>query len=234
MTIGIIVQARLNSKRLHGKVLSQLEKYNVLETLMKRVSKSKEVDKFILAMPVRDKIEQIVKLCNENKFEYYFGSEENVLQRYYFAAKKFKLNTIIRITADCPLSDPVLIDELINKFLSLNVDCLSNSIQRTYPDGLDTEIFTFNSLKKSYLEAKSTFDKEHVTQYIYNSNKFKIFHYKNDIDYSNYRLTLDEIEDLQLIKKVLKNLVLIFILIIKIFLNLLIKQNYLKLIKCIN
>ncbi len=204
MTIGIVVQARLNSKRLHGKVLSQLEKYNVLETLMKRIRKSKQVDKFILAMPVRDKIEQIIKLCNANKFEYYFGSEENVLKRYYFAAKKFKLKTIIRITADCPLSDPDLIDELLNKFLSLKVDCLSNTIERTYPDGLDIEIFTFNSLKKSYLEAKSTFDKEHVTQYIYKSNKFNIFHYKNDFDYSDYRITLDEIEDLQLIKKIYK------------------------------
>ena len=154
MKIGVIVQARLNSKRLHGKVLKQLGKYNVLETLMKRIRKSKKVDKFILAMPSRDKNEQIIKLCNTNKFEYYFGSEENVLERYYFAAKKYKLNTIIRITADCPLSDPVLIDELINKFLSLNVDCLSNSIQRTYPDGLDTEIFTFNSLKKKLLRSK--------------------------------------------------------------------------------
>jgi len=195
-----IIQARLNSLRLPGKVMYKINGIPVIEILYKRLKKSKELDDVIIATTKRST--NLINFLKKKKINYFIGNEKNVLNRYYEAALKFKADTIVRITADGIIADPDLIDKFLKKFYKTNVDYLSNQEPVTYPDGLDIEIFNFKSLKHANANAKKKYDKEHVTPFIRNFNKNKKFNIVYKEDLSNIRLTLDEIEDFDSLKKI--------------------------------
>lgn len=211
MSVVCIMQARTGSTRLPEKILKIINNKTVLEHDIDRVLKAKTVDELVIATTERDEDNVIVDIAKNCSVGHFRGSEDNVLSRYYFAAKKYNAEIVIRITSDCPLIDPEIIDDMVNEFIKLrsteNLDYLSNKIKMTYPRGLDVEVFSFDALERTFLEATQKFEKEHVTPYIYlNPDKFKIKNYENDTDYSMFRWTLDTEEDFLLIKTIYDHL----------------------------
>lgn len=205
MNVVCIIQTRMGSTRLPGKVLKQICRKTVLEHVTNRLKKVKSIDKIVIATTVLEKDNVIVKESERLNIDYFRGSEENVLSRYYYAAKEYDADVVVRITSDCPLIDSKVTEDTIQFYLDNmhKYDYVSNTLERTFPRGLDTEVFSFKALEKAFNEAVSESDKEHVTPYIWsNSNKFKLGCYKNDVDYSHLRWTLDTIEDFDLIKKI--------------------------------
>ena len=200
-----IIQARYNSTRFPGKVLKKINNQTVLEILIKRLSKSKNISKIIVACSNNSNDKAIVDVCNKLGVDYFVGSENDVLDRFYKAAKKYKGRNIVRITADCPLLDYKIVDNVVSNFFLKEVDYASNINPSTFPDGLDVEVFKFNALKEAYINTRQSSEREHVTPFIINNKKFKKFNLKNHKDYSFLRLTLDEKEDFTLIKKIIKN-----------------------------
>jgi len=197
-----IIQARYNSTRFPGKVIKKIGNQTVLEIIVKRLSKAKKITKIIVACSKDRNDKKIIKICKKLKIDYFSGSENDVLSRFYYAAKKYNGYNIIRITADCPLIDYQIVNKLIKVFFEKKIDYASNTNPPTFPDGLDVEIFRFSTLKKAYKEATKECDREHVTQFIINNSKFKKFNLLNNKDYSSIRLTIDEPEDLSVIKKI--------------------------------
>ena len=199
-----IIQARFNSTRFPGKVVKKINNKTVLEILIKRLRRSEYVSKIIVACSKNKKDVAILNICKKLGINYFTGSEDDVLDRFYKAAKKFKGENIVRITGDCPLIDPKIIDDVISNFFSNNVDYASNTNPPTFPDGFDVEVFKFSTLKEAHIKARQSTEREHVTPFIINNKKFKKFNLKHPIDYSSLRLTLDENEDLVLIAKIIK------------------------------
>jgi glutamate-1-semialdehyde 2,1-aminomutase len=199
-----IIQARYNSTRFPGKVVKKINNKTILEILIRRLSKSKHISKIIVACSNNHNDKEIVTICKKLGVNYFIGSENDALDRFYHAAKKYKGINIVRITADCPLIDPKIVDDVISNFFLKNVDYSSNTNPPTFPDGLDVEVFKFSILKEAYMNAKKSEEREHVTPFIINNKKFKKFNLKNPIDYSSLRLTLDEKEDFILIAKIIK------------------------------
>ena len=206
MNIVCIIQARTTSSRLPNKVLLSLpygSDKTVLEQVINRVNKSEFINKIIIATTVNKTDNPIEELCENLKITCYRGSEDNVLARYYEAAKENEADMIIRVTSDCPCIDSKVIDNLITKHLEEKNDYTSNSLERTFPHGLDCEIFSFKLLEEAYNNAKEKFEKEHVTPYIYKTNKdkFKIgsLILKDSRDYEKIRITLDTEEDYTLL-----------------------------------
>jgi glutamate-1-semialdehyde 2,1-aminomutase len=200
-----IIQARYNSTRFPGKVLKKINNQTVLEILIKRLSKSKNISKIIVACSNNFKDKAIIDVCSKLAVDHFVGSENDVLERFYKAAKKYQGENIVRITADCPLLDYKIVDNLISNFFLKKVDYASNINPSTFPDGLDVEVFKFSALKEAYINTRKSSDREHVTPFIINNKKFKKFNLKNHKDYSFLRLTLDEKEDFTLIEKIIKN-----------------------------
>jgi len=200
-----IIQARYSSSRFPGKVLKIINKKTLLEILIKRLSKSKYISKIIVACSLNDKDSKIIDICKKLKIDYFAGSENNVLDRFYKSAKKSKIENIVRITGDCPLIDSEIVDIVIKNFFLNKVDYASNTNPPTFPDGLDVEIFKFNALENAYLNAKNDHEREHVTPYIIKNKEFKKFNLKNSQDISWLRLTLDEERDFQVIKEIVRN-----------------------------
>jgi len=200
--IVCIVQARLNSLRLKNKVIKKFLGKTLIEILLERLSYSKYIDETVVAIPRND--ENLLKILDK-KYNVFKGSENDVLSRYYLAAKKYKADIIVRITGDCPLIDAKLIDEGLKKFLISNYDYISNIDPPTYPEGLDFEIFSFKTLKKTYEDSKLIIDREHVTKYILKNNNFKKFNIQNHRDLSHLRIALDYGEDNYVIKKILSS-----------------------------
>lgn len=204
-----IVQARYGSTRLRGKIFKNIAGKPMLWHVINRLSHSKLLDKIVVATTIDKDDDRTEKFCVENNIGCYRGSVNNVLSRYYETAKKFNVDIIIRITSDCPLIDPVILDDMLNKFIfsEYEIDYMSNVIERTFPRGLDIEIFSFIALEKAYNEAKSDFEREHVTPYLYNNpNLFKIRNYSYKLDYSFHRWTVDTEEDFKLIEKIFNSL----------------------------
>ena len=202
--ISVIIQARYSSTRFPGKILSKINQLTLLEILIKRICQSKKIQNIIIACTKNKKDDQIVKICKKYNVKIFRGSEKNVLKRYVEAARKYKVQNIVRITSDCPLLDPNILDDLIDKYFSNNYDYLSNTIKPTYPDGMDIEIFKFEILKKRNLIKISSLEKEHVTLGLKTLKKYKKYNVKLYKDYSNLRLTVDTKHDLDFIKKLLK------------------------------
>ena len=199
-----IIQARFNSTRFPGKVVKKINNKTILEILIRRLSRSKHISKIIVACSNNRNDKAIVTICRKLGVNYFIGSENDVLNRFYHAAKKYRGINIARITADCPLIDPNIVDDVISNFFFKNVDYASNVNPPTFPDGLDVEVFKFSVLKEAYINAKKSEEREHVTPFIINNKKFKKFNFKNSIDYSSLRLTLDQKEDFILIAKIIK------------------------------
>ena len=205
MNIVAIIQARQESIRLPNKVMKYIGDYPMIELLIKRLNKSKEISKIVVATSNNSINKPLIRHVRKLGFDCEVGSEDDVLDRYFQVAKKYKADTVVRITGDCPLIDPSIVDNIIKEFKTQEVDYISNTLKPTYPDGLDTEVFTFASLKRAHEESKEIFQREHVTPYIKQSKLFKIKEYQNNQDYSDLRWTVDDNEDFKIILKVFEN-----------------------------
>ncbi|MFH0739971.1 MAG: glycosyltransferase family protein [bacterium] len=202
--IGIIIQARMGSKRLLGKMTKKILGKTVLEHVIFRLKKIKTPAEIILATTINKKDGILEEIAKQNKIKVFRGSEDDVLDRYYQAAKKFGLDPIVRITADCPVLDWQVCDEVIDFYLQNKFDYVSNVRPPTFPDGLDVEVFSFGALEKTWENAKLNSEREHVTPYIASHPEiFKVGNLvRNGKDLSSLRLTLDEKEDLVLLRKI--------------------------------
>ncbi len=201
MTIAFI-QARMGSIRLPNKVMKLVNGKPLIEYLLLRVAKAKLIDKVVVATSINSNNNPLVSFVNSLGFESYRGSEHDVLSRFYEAAKFHNASTLLRITADCPLVDPDLIDSLIEEYFNSGSDYATNTLPPTYPDGLDVEVFSFQSLERAYQEAVAPNEREHVTPYIRYSGKFKIHNTVNRIDYSDRRWTVDEVDDFEVVSNI--------------------------------
>ncbi len=206
MTIGCIIQARSGSRRLKNKIFLKIKEKNLLEILILRLLQSKKINKIIIATTNLKSDNKVHKVAKKYKLNSFSGSENNVLKRYYDCAKKFKINTIVRITADCPLTDPKLVDNLIDYHFKKKSDYTSNVNPRTFPDGLDIEILKFSVLKKNITKISSSSDLEHVTPYFRRSKKIKKINYKLKKNLSKIRWTIDYKKDYDFIKKLFKKI----------------------------
>jgi len=195
--VGAIIQARMGSTRLPGKVMKKINNRELLGYSYHRASQSSLLDLVIIATTKNKKDDVIVQWCQEKNITYTRGSEDDVLDRYYQTAKEYQLDIIVRLTSDNPFCDPKIIDMLIKKIIESDTDYVSNRIKkRTYPYGLDAEVFTFTSLKEAWQNAKLKEQREHVTPYIMSHpKKFKLLELQNKEDLSEYRLTVDDLED---------------------------------------
>jgi glutamate-1-semialdehyde 2,1-aminomutase len=201
--ITVIIQARIDSKRLPGKVLLPLSKgLSSIEIIKKRLLKSKILKNIVVAIPDNKINIELENFLVKKKISYFKGSNLNVLKRYYDCAKKNKSRIIVRITADCPCVDFRIIEKSLKLLKEKKFDYVSNTIIPTYPDGLDVEAFTFKTLKKCFYKAKDKYDLEHVTPYIKRNNNFLKKNILNNKNYSKYRVTLDYYEDFIKIKKI--------------------------------
>jgi spore coat polysaccharide biosynthesis protein SpsF (cytidylyltransferase family) len=202
-----LTQARLSSSRLPQKVLKTLGRNTVLGLHLKRLKESKLIDHLMLATTHEEGNEKLIKIASENNVESFQGSLNDVLDRFYQAAKIQKPDVIVRLTSDCPLVDAILVDQLIEAFSQSGVDYASNCFDPTFPDGFDAEVFTFKALERAWKDASLNSDREHVTPYIWrNSNLvggtiFKGLSFKNNEDLSRFRLTLDNSEDYLLLSQ---------------------------------
>tara|TARA_Y100000741_G_scaffold345321_1_gene310651 strand:- start:142 stop:933 length:792 start_codon:yes stop_codon:yes gene_type:complete len=204
--IGCIIQARVLSTRLPGKILlNGFDKPLLLHTI-ERLKKSKKINKIVVAT-TKLKIDNIIfNLCKKNNISVFRGHPTNLLNRYYYCAKKFNFKSIVRITSDCPLMDTNIVDIMIKKFNKDNIDYLSNNHPPTFPDGFDIEIFSYESLENAFFFAKKDFQQEHVTPFIWDQPKkfsIKNYYYKEKKNLHNrYRLTLDYVEDYFVINQI--------------------------------
>lgn len=203
--IAIFLLARSGSKRLPNKHFYRLtSKYTAIEYCIKRLKKSKKVKKIILCTTKKKEDNKFKNICSKHKIQIFRGSEKNVLNRVIVCAKENSIKTVVRITGDCPLIDPKIIDKCINLHFNKKSDYTTNTLKLSFPDGLDVEVVNLNSLIKSQKYSKTKFNKEHVTPYIIKSKVFKKQNFKNPKNYSNRRWTLDDYEDFIFIKKAVK------------------------------
>jgi spore coat polysaccharide biosynthesis protein SpsF len=205
--IGII-QARMGSTRLPGKTLTDILGKPLLQHVIERVQHSEIINKIVVATTNKRDDDAIIELCHRINIESYRGRESDVLDRFYQCAKNFKANMIIRVTADDPFKDPEIIDKAITELISdKSLHYVSNTIEPTYPEGIDIEAFTFNALEKAWRDATTQSDREHVTPYIWRHPKiFKLKNIKNVVDISDLRWTLDTLEDLKFTLEVYRRL----------------------------
>ena len=207
MKVGVIIQARMGSTRLPGKVLMKILDKTMLEYLVERVKRAWNINGVVIATTTDKKDEPIVELAKELDVLVYCGSEDDVLDRYYQAAKLYEIEHIVRITADCPLMDPDMIDTVLDYYVALRPDYCSNIGKRTFPDGLDVEVFSFKALEKAWQNTKLKSDREHVTRYIRNqSREFRALTVEGRKNYSDKRWTLDHAKDFEFIKTVIEAL----------------------------
>lgn len=206
--IAAIIQARMTSTRLPGKTLKKIKGKPMLWHLIERLKHSKLVEKIIIATTDNPKDDAIVDFARHHSIEVIRGSEDDVLDRFFRVAKKIKADAVVRVTPDCPLLDPKVVDRAITEYLKGSFDYVSNTLIYTYPDGLDVEVFSFDTLSKAHREAKSKLDKEHVTSYIRNSGLFRLKNImnKNHVLPHQYRWCVDESRDLEFIKTVYEHL----------------------------
>ena len=198
--IVAIIEARLNSVRLPGKVLKKINGIPAIECLFKRISKSKYLDNIVVATSKNKKNLPLIEFLKKKNINLYIGEDQIFLKRFFDAANTYNASIVVRITGDSVILDYRLLDKMIKKFIEKKVDFLCNTQPMTYPDGQDIEIFSFQTLKKTYRNAKLRYEKEHVTPYIIKNKKFKKYNYENKIDYSKFRWSLDELEDLKVIR----------------------------------
>lgn len=204
--IVCIIQARMGSTRLPRKVMKKIKEETVLYHVVERAKQSELIDQIVVATTTNRQDDVLVEESKRLKVSSYRGSEEDVLSRYYHAAKKYNADRIVRVTSDCPFIDPVIVDQVISKHLETNADYTSNCIERTYPRGVDTEVFNFDVLEEAYKNATQKYEKEHVTPYILeHPDKFKLINIeaKGKLRRPDIRITLDTIEDFELISRII-------------------------------
>jgi spore coat polysaccharide biosynthesis protein SpsF len=203
MKVIAIVQARMGSTRLPGKVLMDLGGQPVLSRVVLRLRRAATLAEVVVATTESWKDESVVQLCEDRCVKVFRGSEEDVLDRYYRAASFYGCDAVVRITSDCPLVDAELVDHVVREFLEKKADYASNVLVRTYPRGLDAEVFTLSALEKVWRLADRPHQREHVTPLFYQRpDLFRLAHTRGEKDYSRYRWTLDTPDDLCLIRTI--------------------------------
>lgn len=203
MKIGAVIQARMGSTRLPGKVLRDLKGMTVLEHVVRRVRSAKAVPHLVVATTTESSDDPIVRLCCDLGIDCYRGSGDDVLDRFYRAAVEYGLDVVVRVTADDPFKDPDVIDRAVQEFLSGNFDYVSNTIQPTYPEGLDIEVFSFDSLRTAHSQASLPSEREHVTPYIWKHGElFRLHSFSLDVNLSAMRWTLDDERDWEFVQAV--------------------------------
>jgi len=206
MRVVAIIQARMGSTRLPGKVLKDLGGATVLARIVNRTRRAALLDDVVVATSILPADDAITQECERLKVACFRGDEGDVLDRYYRAAQKFAADVVVRITADCPLIDWELIDATIHSGLNQKADYATNSLVLTYPRGLDVEVFTADALERAWSAAKEEYQRIHVTPYLYETpDLFKVISIADETDHSKYRWTLDTTEDLEMIRAVYKH-----------------------------
>ena len=202
MKIVALVQARMGSTRLPNKVMKPIGGIPMIELLLTRLSQAKELDQIVVATSVDERNQPLVEHARKLGYACEQGSEGDVLDRFVQAARAFHADVVVRITGDCPLVDPELVDEVIRRFKTAGVDYFSNTNPPTYPDGLDIEVCSFNVLEQASQETSKPFDREHVTPYLREHGRFKTASMQHIEDLSALRWTVDEPADFTVIEKV--------------------------------
>jgi spore coat polysaccharide biosynthesis protein SpsF len=205
----IVIQARMGSTRLPGKHLKIILNRPLVSFLIERLRAVQLADALVMATTTNTLDNALVEFCKTEDVPYFRGSEEDVLDRFYQCAKKYQADVVVRVTADCPLIDPAIIDQTIQRFLEKfpHLDFVTNVAKRSYPRGMDVEVFSFKSLEKVAQAAKQPAEREHVTPYYYRHPElFKTDSVFQEKDDSHFRLTVDTTEDLDLISLVLKTI----------------------------
>ena len=205
MKVVALVQARMGSTRLPGKVLKSIINKPMIELLLTRLSQSSELDEIVVAASEERQNDQLQSVIESLGYKCTRGSEKDVLKRFYESAKTLKADVVVRITGDCPLVDSTLVDLCIQGYKDTQVDYFSNIDPATYPDGLDIEVMSFESIERANNETESEFDREHVTPYIRNSDSFSKFSMQYTEDLSNQRWSVDEPEDLVVVTNIFEH-----------------------------
>ena len=204
-----IIQARMGSTRLPGKVLRDIVGETMLAHVVRRTNQASLVNVVVVATTESQEDDPIIEECSKLQVPVFRGSTNDVLDRYYRAASKYQAGAVVRITSDCPLIDPQPIDMVIRKYLESDIDYMALGIEGGFPRGMDIEIFSFTTLEKTYMEAKKDYEREHVTPYIYHHPdifKLKFFEGTGKLRRPDLRLTVDTEEDLRLIREIFKQL----------------------------
>jgi spore coat polysaccharide biosynthesis protein SpsF len=200
-----LIQARMSSSRLPGKVLQDIAGQPMLGRVVHRAQQAKSVDLVAVITSTNAEDDAIEMLCQKNNIPYFRGSLDDVLDRYYQAAIHFQADNVVRLTADCPLLDPKIIDKVVQTFHKSAFDYVSNALECTYPDGLDTEIFRFEALERAWQEARLKSEREHVTPYIFKHPElFRLGSVKQEEDLSSWRWTVDTPRDLEFVRAIHK------------------------------
>ena len=206
--IGCIIQARMGSSRLPGKVIQKIDSTSmILDYVINQVKYSKRIEKIIVATTNLIEDDMICEHLDSQKIEFFRGSSEDVLDRYYQCAREFSIDIIVRITADNPLIDPNIVDLVVDEYKNQKCDFATNTIHRTFPYGTEVEVFSFEILEKAWKNAKKPSEREHVTPFIKDPNNgFILINTEYQEDRSHLRYTVDRIEDLKLVKEIVKNI----------------------------
>jgi len=206
--IGCIIQARMGSTRLPGKVMLKLDKENpVLHYVLKQLQSSKLLEKLVVATTILDEDDIIEDYGKNLDVDVFRGNANDVLDRYFNCAKKFSFSTIVRITSDNPLIDPTIVDDMIKKFILNSYDYLTNAHVRTFPYGTEVEIFSFKALEKAWKNSIKPSEREHVTPFFYdNPQLFKNHNEENSKNISNLRWTVDKETDFLLVKLIVSKI----------------------------
>ena len=203
MKIVTIIQARMGSSRLRGKVMADLGGDTVLERVVHRVRRSQFAAEVVIATTTNAIDDIIVEECSRLSVACFRGAEFDVLDRYYRAACAYRADAVVRICSDCPMIEPEVTDTVVRSFLEQGAEYASNTVIKTYPRGLDTEVMTMDALDRTWRGAKQLYQRSHVTPYIYeNPADFEIAYVTGSTDYSRYRWTLDTPEDLAFMRAV--------------------------------
>ena len=199
-----IIQARMGANRLPGKVLAEIAGRPMLWHVVNRVRIARSVDKVVVATSNRSSDDAVAEFCVQNDIEFFRGHETDVLDRFYQTARHFNADVVVRITADCPLIDPQVVDKVVSTYLEGGYDYVTNTLRSTYPDGMDVEVFSLAALEKAWREARLPAEREHVTPYLRASGRFRVFNVENEVDLSkrNLRWTVDEPADLEFVRAI--------------------------------
>ncbi|MBI5190041.1 MAG: glycosyltransferase family protein [Nitrospirae bacterium] len=207
MTVTAIIQARLGSTRLPGKTLIELEGVPLLGHLISRVRACRNVDGIVIATTVKQRDDRLEEYAKGLGIGCFRGDEDDVLDRFYGAAKEFGIATIVRVTPDCPMLDPDIVDMVVEEFLKSGADYATNTLPPTYPDGMDVEVLSFSALETAWKESSLRSEREHVTPYIRNHPEhFTLVNVAGKEDLSRLRLTVDEQLDLDMAKEIFRRL----------------------------
>lgn len=197
----------MGSTRLPGKVLADIGGQPMLERVLARLGLARCLHEVVVATTTSLADDAVVGLCAELGVVFFRGSEEDVLDRYFRAARTFRADVVIRITADCPLTDPMLVDSVAEAFFAASADFASNTLERSYPQGLDVEIVRTSALETAWQEAALPHHRSHVLPFVYeHPERFKLVNVRSPEDYSALRWTVDTPEDLALVRRVYERL----------------------------